>query len=878
MPGRMRIRRPPRLLPTLALVAAGTALLCGQTPAAAYRNPDLPPEVRARDLVSRMTLDEKVRQMQNDAPAIPALGVPAYNWWSEALHGVARAGRATVFPQAIGLAATWDTDLVHRVADAISTEARAKYNDAIRQDHRAQYFGLTFWSPNINIFRDPRWGRGQETYGEDPYLTGRLAVAFITGMQGADPHYLKVVSTAKHFAVHSGPEPTRHAADVTPSAYDLEHTYLPAFRAAIVDGHADSVMCAYNSVDGLPACTNTDLLQTHLRSMWGFAGYVVSDCGAIGDIYHASAHHFLPTAAEASARAVKAGTDLTCGHEYVSLVRAATNGAIAEADLDAALVRLFTARFRLGMFDPPERVPFSTIPYSEVDSPAHRALALEAARESIVLLKNDRQTLPLRPSVKTVAVIGPSADDEVSLLGNYNGVSSRQVTPLAGIEREFGARAAVRFSMGSTYVADGPVLIPSSSLTSASGEPGVTAEYFDNATLAGAPRLTRREARPSIPLVRDADVAAAGIPASGFAVRWTTVLRPPVTGRYTFATRGGGRTAFRVFIDGRQVRAPGAPASGRNASPPPAPDPIRLDRGRRYALRVEYRPGAGRGTGTGAGDTGIQLMWVPPAGALLADATDVVRHADVAVACIGLNPSLEGEEMTVNVPGFRGGDRTDLALPAPQAALLRAAFATGTPVVVVLTSGSAVAVTSAAARASALLAAWYGGEEIGTAIAETLAGATNPGGRLPVTFYRRVADLPPFADYSMKGRTYRYFTARTLYDFGFGLSYSTFQYSDARVDSTPVSTTVSAEVANTSSRDGDEVVELYVETSRLNPDEPIRELKGFTRIHLSAGEHRTVSFTLDATMLPADWTRVSIGGGQPVPGVPHVVALRGSGG
>jgi beta-glucosidase len=361
-----------------------------------------------------MTLEQKVRQMQNSAPAIPDLQVPAYDWWNEALHGVARAGRATVFPQAIGLAAAWDTDLMFRVADVISTEARAKYHDAIRRDNRGRYYGLTFWSPNINIFRDPRWGRGQETYGEDPFLTGRLAVSFIKGLQGDNPVYFKVIATAKHYAVHSGPESTRHSVDVAPSVEDLERTYLPAFRAAIMDGHAGSVMCAYNRVNGMPACASTDLLQARLKRDWGFDGYVVSDCGAIRDIYAETAHHYLPTAGEASAAAGKAGTDLTCGGEYASLAGAVQAGRIAEAEIDRSLVRLFSARFKLGMFDPPERVPYAKIPYSEVDSPAHRALALEAARKSIVLLKNDRQTLPLRPTVHRIAVIGPSADDPVA--------------------------------------------------------------------------------------------------------------------------------------------------------------------------------------------------------------------------------------------------------------------------------------------------------------------------------------------------------------------------------------------------------------------------------------------------------------------------------
>ncbi|HEV2446401.1 MAG TPA: glycoside hydrolase family 3 N-terminal domain-containing protein, partial [Candidatus Sulfopaludibacter sp.] len=403
---------------------------------------------------SRMTLEEKVLQMQNSAPAIPRLNIPAYDWWNEALHGVARAGLATVFPQAIGLAATFDTGLMHRVADVISTEARAKYHEAIRNDNHRRYYGLTFWSPNINIFRDPRWGRGQETYGEDPYLTGRMAVAFIRGMQGDDPHYYKVIATAKHYAVHSGPESTRHQFDVQPSERDLDDTYLPAFRAAIMEGKADSVMCAYNAVDGVPACANTDLLQKRLHGDWGFQGYIVSDCGAISDIYRG--HKYKANAAEASAVAVKAGTDLTCGNEYRSLVDAVKSGLIAEAEIDRSLERLFVARFKLGMFDPPERVPFSKIPYSVNDSEEHRQVALEAASKSIVLLKNDG-ALPFKPAVSKIAVVGPSADDNVALLGNYNGFSSKVVTPLQGIAaRKF----AVSYALGATYTSQTATALP----------------------------------------------------------------------------------------------------------------------------------------------------------------------------------------------------------------------------------------------------------------------------------------------------------------------------------------------------------------------------------------------------------------------------------
>ena len=852
------------LVPALAFAGlmAGTIHLAGQAADnPAYLNPDLSPERRAADIVSRMTLEEKVLQMQNTAPAIPRLGVPAYDWWNEALHGVARAGLATVFPQAIGLAATWDTDLMHRVADTISTEARAKYNEALRNNDHSRYHGLTFWSPNINIFRDPRWGRGQETYGEDPYLTGRLAVAFIQGMQGNDPHYFKVISTAKHFAVHSGPESTRHQFDARPSERDLDETYLAAFRAAIVEGKADSVMCAYNSLDGAPACANTDLLQKRLRGEWGFQGYVVSDCGAVSDIYHG--HQYKATAGEASAAAVKAGTDLTCGTEYRSLVGAVAAGQITEAEIDQSLERLFVARFKLGMFDPPERVPFSTIPYSEVDSAAHRQIALEAARKSIVLLKNQNQTLPLKSSVRKIAVIGPSADDPESLMGNYNGFSSKQVTPLEGMERQFGGQAQIRFALGAAYTTQSQAPVPSDVLTPPSGTGhGLLAEYFDNADFTSQPKLQRVEPRAYQPSgIADPAVAAA-FPQRGYSVRWTGTLRTPVGGDYVIGPRSGGRSTMHIFLDDKELAAEApapasaAPAPG-NAGPGRGGAPqlhAQLEAGRAYHLRVEYAAPAAGGS--------AQLMWLPPAAPLLAEAVEAVKSADVTVAFVGLNPNLEGEEMPVSVPGFAGGDRTDLNLPEPQEKLIEAAVATGKPVVVVLTSGSALAANFPAERAAAVLEAWYGGEEIGTAIAETLAGANNPSGRLPVTFYRSVEQLPPFDDYAMKGRTYRYFQGEPLWGFGFGLSYSKFQYSKLHATQDQRGAHISARVKNVSKREGDEVAQLYL-SGAGGADDAVRELRGFERVHLRPGETRTVEFTIAPEDLPEYKARLSVGGGQP---------------
>jgi beta-glucosidase len=853
---------------SLGLAILWAAALAGQTGGgAAYTNPDLPAEKRAADLVSRMSIEEKVLQMQNSAPALARLDIPAYDWWNEALHGVARAGEATVFPQAIGLAATWDTELMGRIADTISTEARAKYNEAVRNNDHSRYHGPTFWSPNINIFRDPRWGRGMETYGEDPYLTGRMAVAFIRGMQGNDAHYFKVIATAKHFAVHSGPETSRHQFDARPSERDLNQTYLPAFRAAIMEGKADSVMCAYNRVDGVPACASTDLLQKKLHGEWGFQGYVVSDCGAISDIYRG--HQYKATAAEASAAAVKAGTDLTCGTEYRSLVDAVKAGLIAEKEIDQALERLFVARFKLGMFDPPERVPFSKIPYSVNDSEEHRRVALEAARKSIVLLKNDG-TLPLRAGVRKIAVIGPSADDEEALLGNYNGFSVKHVAPLEGLRQQF-ASAEVRFAMGATYTAQSPAPIPAEAFTAGGGAgdsaanssvPGLLAEYFANGDLAGTPAFQRLDARPNL---HPGMVPGGGTTPTAFSVRWSGTLRPPVTGDYLLAPRqSGGRGSLRLYLDDKELVAEGA-AGGAAGRGRPVLLPAHLEAGQSYRVRLELRP-------QGAAPASALLAWIPPAEALLAAAVDAVKDSDVAVAFVGLSPSLEGEEMPVAIPGFAGGDRTDLTLPAPQEKLIEAAISTGKPVVVVLTSGSALGAGYAAEHAAAVLELWYGGEEAGTAIAETLAGVNNPAGRLPVTFYRAVEQLPPFEDYSMNGRTYRYFKGESLWGFGFGLSYAKFEYSGLRTKRNRKGGHILVRVKNDSAREGDEVVQLYFEGGG-GADDAIRDLRGFQRVHLRAGESRQVEFAVGAGDLPKGKVKISVGGGQPVRGVAHVEGM-----
>ncbi len=706
----------------------------------ALRNASLSPAERARDLVAHMTLEEKAAQAGYAAPAIPRLGIPAYNWWNEGLHGVARAGVATVFPQAIGMAAGWDVPLMHRVASTISTEFRAKYAATVRPDGSSDWYrGLTVWSPNINIFRDPRWGRGQETYGEDPYLTSRMAVAFITGLQGDDPRYFKTIATAKHFAVHSGPESTRHRVDVRVSPHDLEDTYLPAFRAAVTEAKVQSVMCAYNAVDGAPACANDALLQQYLRRDWGFKGYVVSDCGAAADIYlpPGEGHHYAPNPQVAVAEAFKAGMDLICGDyrhhwnmEADAIVAAVREGLLQESVLDRSLRRLFEARIELGMLDPPSDDPYVRIPASDNDTPAHQAVARWMAEESLVLLRNAGHLLPLRRTPHSIVVIGPDADSVDALVGNYNGTPSHPVTVLAGIRARF-PQAAVTYVQGSGLIDAGP----------------------------------------------------------------------------------------------------------------PGPDPLAA-----------------------------------------------ARHADLVVVVDGLSPRIEGEEMKISAPGFFGGDRTNLDLPAPQRTLLQKIEALGKPTVLVLMNGGALSVDWADRHVPAIIEAWYPGEQGGAAVAALLAGDFSPAGRLPVTFYQSVDQLPPFGDYSMANRTYRYFHGEPLYPFGYGLSYTTFKYGDPRVIRAGAGASeevdVSVDVANTGAMAGDEVVQLYL-THPGVIGAPMLALKGFSRIHLSRGEKKSVRFRLrsrDLSVVDESGTRrivpgnvdVWIGGGQPLtrPGLAHAAGVR----
>jgi len=848
----------------LAIVVSPIAQTAQPSSVPVYLDPAQPIPVRVNDLISRMTLEEKASQLVNQARAIPRLQVPAYDWWSEALHGVANAGTATVFPEPIGLAATFDAPLIHDMAVVISTEARAKHNQAVRAGRRDIMEGLDFWSPNINIFRDPRWGRGQETYGEDPFLTGRMGVAFVTGMQGDDPKYYRVISTAKHFAVHSGPEPTRHSVDVHVSKHDMEDTYLPAFRAAVVEGKADSVMCAYNRINGEPGCANTFLLEDQLRGAWKFNGYVVSDCDAVADIFNG--HHFTKTMAEAGAISLKKGMDSECADfftkandnsDYVKFVDAVKQGLLTEKDIDIALTRTFTARMRLGMFDPPEMVPYAQTPESEIDSQPHRDLALKMARESIVLLKNDG-TLPLSGDVKKIGVFGPLAESVRVLHGNYSGTASHATTALDGIRKQF-PNTQVTFAPGMNFLRPQTV-IPATVLTTDDGQPGLKGEYFPGADFSGTPQTVRVDKSVDLQLFHPETSAL--VPPAGmkdFSVRWTGFLTPTESGNYEVGLAG---SMNRLWLDNQLIVD-----DLTLHDPTPATKTLHLEKGHKYAVKIEFSRGG----------FGTKFVWLNVIADPIAEAVAAAKQADVVVAVVGITSQLEGEEMKVDLPGFKGGDRTSLDLPKQEEDLLEALKATGKPLVVVLMNGSALSVNWANRHANAILDAWYSGEEGGTAIAQTIAGVNNPAGRLPVTFYTGIDQLPPFEEYAMKNRTYRYFEGTPLYPFGYGLSYSKFSYNNLKLSTATLTAgvplTVEADVKNAGEREGDEVAELYL-TFPKSPNAPIHALRGFTRVHLGAGETQHIQFTLDPRDLsevndkgdrivaPGAYT-VTVGGGQP---------------
>lgn len=800
-----------------------------------FQNYNLSFDARVNDLVSRLTLEEKVSQMLNSSPAIPRLQIPAYDWWNETLHGVARTPfKVTVYPQAIGMAATFDPAALHQMANFSALEGRAVYNKAVAMGrNNERYMGLTYWTPNINIFRDPRWGRGQETYGEDPYLTGILGQAFVKGLQGNDPKYLNAAACAKHYAVHSGPEPLRHVFNVDVSAYDLWDTYLPAFKKLVVNAKVAGVMCAYNAFRTQPCC-GSDLLMTDiLRNQWQFKGYVTSDCWAIDDFFKNHKTH--PDAESASADAVFHGTDLDCGTDaYKALVQAVKDNKITEKQIDISVKRLYMIRFRLGMFDPVSMVKYAQTPASTLESPEHQALALKMARESMVLLRNQNKTLPLSKTLKKIVVLGPNADNNISLLGNYNGVPSKLTTILQGIKNKVGANTEVVYEKAVNFTND--TLLAYQDMTSQytiDGKPGFKAEYYNNKDLKGSPAATTNEAKLDH-LWQEGVKVIGDVKANNFSARYTTHFKASTTGNLTFELEAD--DGYRFMVNGKTVLDAwtknrwGAQMYRLNTQK----DSV-------YKLTVEYWQGDGKAN--------VRLSAGNFEKTNFAAMLNRHKDADAFVFAGGISPQLEGEEMRVNYPGFNGGDRTSIMLPAIQTELMEKLKDTGKPVVFVMMTGSAIACPWEAENVPAILNAWYGGQAAGTAVADILFGDYNPSGRLPVTFYKSDTDLPPFTDYTMTNRTYRYFAGKPLFGFGFGLSYTTFKYDKlavGKIASAQKGVPVSVRVTNSGTKAGEEVVQVYLTNANKLVKAPLKSLKRFSRISLKPGESKVVKFTLNA--------------------------------
>jgi beta-glucosidase len=799
-----------------------------------YLDTDLDFETRAEDLVSRMTLEEKVGQLTHYANAVERLGVPQYNWWNECLHGVARAGRATVFPQAIGMAATFDRDMMFRMAEVTSTEARAKYHDFASREKRGMYQGLTFWSPNINIFRDPRWGRGQETYGEDPYLTGEIALQFIRGLQGDHPRYLKAVATSKHYAVHSGPEPLRHEFDAVVSERDFRDTYLPAFKKTVEQGQVQSVMCAYNRYQGEPCCGSIPLQEELLRGELGFQGYIVSDCGAIGDFH--SGHKVVNTREEAAALGVLSGTDLNCGNQYKGLVKAVEQGLIAESDIDISVQRLMLARMKLGMFDPDAMVPWSELSLDLVAGEIHKEVAREMSRKSMVLLKNENNTLPISKEVKRVAVIGPNAHNVYVQNGNYNGTPVGPVSVFEGIRDKLGESSEVRYALGSPHHEGLPYLVPvpSEVLFSDADQntQGLNAAYFNNLESVGDPLLERSEAMLDI-YWWDGQPPVDGLTDDSYSVVWSGILVPRRSGIHEVGVAG---KFFQFVFEGDTlIKNDNIHETNQTYRS------VDLVAGRPYEVKVVMQDKHG--------DANCTLHWEEPGLPLAWEALQAANWADHVILVMGLTSRMEGEEMRgLHLEGFDAGDRTSLDLPAVQRSLIRQIAATGKPVTLVLMTGSAVSITREHESVPAILQAWYGGEAAGEAVADVLFGDYNPAGRLPVTFYRSVDDLPPFENYDMEGRTYRYFSGEVLYPFGYGLSYTHFSYDNLILEKDEIGRdetfTVSVDVSNSGTMDGEEVVQLYLRHPDSKYRRPLKDLRGFERVPVKAGQSLVVTMEL----------------------------------
>lgn len=800
-----------------------------------YQNPELSSEQRAKDIVSRLTLKEKAVLMCDISEAIPRLGIKKFNWWSEALHGVANQGNVTVFPEPVGMAASFNDELVYKIFDAVSDEMRAKYNQSMKDGKEDERFhSLSVWTPNVNIFRDPRWGRGQETYGEDPFLTSKMGVAVVKGLQGpADAKYRKLLACAKHYAVHSGPEWTRHTANLNNiSPRDLWETYLPAFKDLVQKADVREVMCAYQRLDDDPCCGNTRLLQQILRDEWGFKHMVVSDCGAIADFW--TSHKSSSDAAHSAAKGVLAGTDVECGfgYAYMELPKAVEKGLISEEEIDKHVIRLMTGRFELGEMDNASLVPWSKIPMSIVNNKEHKQLTLTMAQQTMTLLQNKNQVLPLSKKCKKIAVVGPNADNVTMMWGNYNGTPNSTITILNGIKSKL-SKNQVIYTKGCDLIDD---YITESLLSQCSvdGKAGMKGTFWNNREMEGKPVITDNYTQPINVTTFGQHSFAPGVNLDKFSAKYETTFKPTESGEIVFSINGS--SYYELFVDGKSL------CKSRSWRDTETRTPLQVEKGKTYKVELRYAQ-------VENWSANLKFIIGKEYPIDYSKCVNQVKDADAVIFVGGISPQLEGEEMPVAKPGFKGGDRTDIELPAVQRNFLKALKAAGKTVIFVNCSGSSMALLPETESCDAILQAWYSGEAGGQAVADVLFGDYNPSGKLPVSFYKQTSQLPDFEDYSMKGRTYRYMT-EALFPFGYGLSYTTFAIGKGEISKTLMkaneSLTLTVPVENTGKRDGVEVLQVYIH-KQGDAEAPIKSLKAFKRVTLKAGQKGKVVLDLPST-------------------------------
>ena len=815
------------LIVTLLTVSLGM-----QAQVLPYQNPSLSAKERAKDLCSRLTLEEKAKLMLDESPAIPRLGIKKFFWWSEALHGAANMGNVTVFPEPIAMAASWNPGLVYKVFDAASTEFRAQYNHRMHdlKGEDEKFHSLSVWTPNVNIFRDPRWGRGQETYGEDPYLTSVMGVQVVKGLQGPeDAKYRKLWACAKHYAVHSGPEYTRHTANLTDvSPRDMWETYMPAFKTLVQDAKVREVMCAYQRLDDDPCCGSQRLLQQILRDEWGFEYLVVSDCGAVSDFYES--HKSSSDATHASAKATIAGTDVECGYGYAyrSIPEAVKRGFMTEAEVDKHVIRLLEGRFDLGEMDDPSLVEWSKIPYSAMSTKESANLSLDMARQSIVLLKNSDSVLPLKKNSEKIAVIGPNADNTPMMWGNYNGQPNHTITILDGIKAK---QKKLFYAPGCDLTYDKVLESLLGSQCSFEGKKGIKGTFWNNRKMEGKPVTTQYYTQPLAVTTFGMHNFAPGVQLEDFSAKYETVFTPNEAGEYVVNVDGCGQ--FELYLNGeRQFHH-------RIWRTTPNHIVINAEKGKSYNIEVRFSH-----VPTYNANLAINIAKEYPID--YQTIINQLKGINKVIFVGGISPALEGEEMPVDIDGFKGGDRTHIELPKVQRDFLKALKDAGKTIIFVNCSGSCIALEPEIKTCDAIVQAWYPGQEGGTAVADVLFGDYTPSGKLPVTFYKNSNQLPDYEDYSMKGRTYRYFTD-ALFPFGYGLSYTNFEITKAGVEkngTNPTDWTLTAEVANSGKRDGAEVVQVYIRNLQ-DADGPLKTLRGFERINVKAGGTATATIQLN---------------------------------